>query len=59
MRRQGWRPKDLVAGEEVIFDGYAGKVDETRGSLARIAKVAEPDRPLFAQGGPGADTVPK
>jgi uncharacterized protein DUF6152 len=59
VRRQGWRPKDLLPGTEVNFEGYAGKVDETRGSLARIAKVEEPDRPLFAQGGPGADTVPK
>ncbi len=25
VRRQGWGPKDLLAGEKVIFEAYAGK----------------------------------
>ena len=38
----------------MIFEGYGGKVDGTRGSLARIAKVETPDQPLFVQGSPEA-----
>src|SRR5207245_1690945 len=30
VRRQGWGPKDLLPGEKVIFEVYAGKVIETR-----------------------------
>ena len=52
VRRQGWGRNDLKAGDKVIFEGYAGKVVETRGSLLSIAKVEAPDRPLFVQGGP-------
>jgi hypothetical protein len=47
VRRQGWGPKDLLAGEKVIFEAYAGKVIETRGALARISKAETPDKPLF------------
>ena len=54
VRRQGWGKNDLVAGDKVIFEGYAGKVLESRGSLLSIAKVETPDRPLFVQGGPQA-----
>jgi hypothetical protein len=39
---------------QVVFEGYAGKVDETRGSLLSIAKADAPDKPLFVQGGPEA-----
>src|SRR6058998_793611 len=39
VRRQGWGPKDLLPGEKVVFEAYGGKVIETRGALARIAKV--------------------
>jgi hypothetical protein len=55
VRRQGWGPKDLLPGDKVIFEGYGGKVVETRGALARIAKVETPDKPLFVQGGPQAN----
>ena len=34
IRRQGWGPDDLKAGDEVIVEGYGGKVVETRASLA-------------------------
>src|SRR5438034_4261324 len=47
VQRQGWGRNDLVPGEKVIFEGYAGKVVESRGSLLSIAKVDTPDRPLF------------
>ena len=57
VRRQGWGPKDLLAGDEVVFEGYAGKVVESRGSLARIAKAKTPDKPLLVAGGP--DSGPK
>ena len=59
VRRQGWGPKDLLAGEKVIFEAYAGKAVETRGALARIAKVATPDKPLFIAGGPEQPGFPK
>jgi hypothetical protein len=54
VQRQGWGRSSLVPGEKVVFDGYAGKVVESRGSLARIAKAEAPDKPLFVQGGPEA-----
>ena len=54
VRRQGWGRNDLKMGDKVIFEGYAGKVVESRGSLLSIAKVETPDRPLFVQGGPQA-----
>jgi hypothetical protein len=57
VRRQGWGPKDLVAGEKVTFTTYGGKVVETRGSLVSIKKVAD-GRELFVAGGPDA-SVPK
>ena len=59
VRRQGWGPKDLLAGEKVIFEAYAGKAVETRGALARIAKVETPDKPLFIAGGPESPGFPK
>jgi hypothetical protein len=52
VQRQGWTKSSLLAGEKVVFEGFAGKVVETRGSLARIAKIAAPDKPLFIEGGP-------
>ena len=57
VRRQGWGPKDLVAGEKVMFTTYGGKVIETRGSLVSIKKVSD-GRELFVAGGPDA-SVPK
>jgi hypothetical protein len=59
VRRQGWGPKDLLPGEKVIFEAYAGKVIETRGSLARISKAETPDKPLFVGGGPEQPGFPK
>ena len=56
VRRQGWGKNDLKAGDKVIFEGYAGKVVESRGSLVSIAKVDAPERKLFVQGGPQATT---
>ena len=55
VRRQGWGPKDLVAGEKVTFTTYGGKVIETRGSLVSIKKVSD-GRELFVAGGPDAST---
>ena len=57
VRRQGWGPKDLVAGEKVTFTTYGGKVVETRGSLVSIKKLSD-GRELFVAGGPDA-SVPK
>ena len=54
VRRQGWGPNDLKAGEKVIFEGYGGKVVESRGSLLSIVKASSPDKPLFVAGGPEA-----
>ena len=51
IRRQGWGPNDLLPGEKVVFEGYGGKVVESRGSLLSITKVGQ-DRPLFEEGGP-------
>ena len=56
VRRQGWGPNDLKIGDKVVFEGYGGKVVESRGSLLSIAKVETPDRPLFVQGGPEGAT---
>ena len=53
IRRQGWGPDDLKAGDEVIFEGYGGKVVETRGSLQTIMKKSDM-KPLFGAGGPDA-----
>ena len=49
--RQGWGPNDLKAGDKVDFEGYGGKVVESRGSLLSISKAGV-GRPLFVQGGP-------
>ena len=54
VQRQGWGKNDLKPGDKVVFEGYGGKVDETRGSLLSIAKVETPNKPLFVQGGPEA-----
>ena len=54
VQRQGWGRSSLLPGDEVVFEGFGGKVDESRGSLASIAKVETPDVPLFTQGGPEA-----
>jgi hypothetical protein len=52
VQRQGWGRNSLLPGEKVIFEGYGGKVVESRGSLARISKLDAPEKPLFVQGGP-------
>ena len=52
IRRQGWGPNDLLPGEKVIFEGYGGKVVESRGSLLSIIKVGE-NRPRAATLIPG------
>jgi hypothetical protein len=54
VQRQGWGRSSLLPGDKVIFEGYGGKVVESRGSLARISKAEAPDQPLFIQGGPAA-----
>ena len=53
IRRQGWGPNDLKAGDKVTFEGFGGKVVETRGSLAVITKEGDV-KPLFTAGGPEA-----
>jgi hypothetical protein len=54
VQRQGWGRNSLLPGEKVVFEGYGGIVDESRGSLLSIAKADAPDKPLFTQGGPEA-----
>jgi hypothetical protein len=51
IRRRGWGPNDLKPGDKVTFEGYAGKVVESRGSLSIITKEGS-DRPLFTADGP-------
>ena len=53
IRRQGRGPDDLKSGDEVIFEGFAGKVVESRGSLQTIMKKSDM-KPLFGPGGPDA-----
>ena len=53
IRRQGWGPDDLKAGDLVIFEGFGGKVVENRGSLQTIMKKSDM-KPLFGPGGPDA-----
>ena len=55
IRRQGWGPSDLKPGEKVVFEGFGGKVVESRGSLMSLTKVGE-TKPLFTQGGPDASS---
>src|SRR5215471_2018816 len=59
VRRQGWGPKDLLPGEKVIFEAYAGKVIYTRGALAKISKAETPEKFLFVAGGPEQPGFPK
>ena len=54
VQRQGWGRRSLVPGDKVAFQGYGGKVVESHGALARIAKADAPDTALFIQGGPEA-----
>ena len=56
IRRRGWTMTTLLPGEKVVFEGYLGKVVESRGALQRIAKAATPDQVLFNQDGPDSDT---
>ena len=58
IRRQGWGPSDLKAGDKVVFEGFGGKVVESRGSLQTIMKVGE-NKPLFGPGGPDAAVAVK
>ena len=53
VRRQGWGPNDLKAGDKVTFEGYGGKIVQNRGSLLSISKAGS-NVPLFTQGGPEA-----
>jgi hypothetical protein len=53
VQRQGWGRSSLLPGEKVVFEGYGGKVVETRGSLLSIMKEGS-NQPLFVQGGPEA-----
>ena len=54
VKRQGWGRTTLLPGDKVVFEGYGGKVVESHGALARIAKSDTPSTPLFIQGGPEA-----
>ena len=56
IRRQGWGPRDLVPGEKVIFEGYGGKVVESRGSLLSIRKAGS-ETYLFEEGKEDADAA--
>jgi alkylated DNA nucleotide flippase Atl1 len=55
IRRRGWTMNTLLPGEKVVFEGYLGRVVESRGALQKIAKAATPDEALFSQEGPDAD----
>ena len=55
IRRRGWTMNTLLPGEKVVFQGYVGRVVESRGALQKIAKAATPDQVLFNQEGPDAD----
>jgi len=55
IRRRGWTMNTLLPGEKVVFEGYLGRVVESRGALQKIAKAATPDQALFSQEGPDAD----
>jgi hypothetical protein len=56
IRRQGWGPRDLMPGEKVIFEGYGGKVVESRGSLLSIRKVGS-ETYLFEEGKEDAEAA--
>ena len=58
VRRQGWGRSTVLPGDEVVFEGYGGKVVTTIGALARIAKAETPDQSLFVAGGPEAPGFP-
>jgi len=58
VERQGWGMRTVLAGDKVVFEGYAGKAVATRGALAKIAKAETPDQPLFVQGGPESPGFP-
>jgi Family of unknown function (DUF6152) len=55
IRRRGWTMNTLLPGEKVVFEGYLGRVVESRGALQKIAKAATPDQALFSQEGPDAE----
>jgi hypothetical protein len=58
IRREGWGPNDLVPGDKVVFEGYGGKVVESRGSLLSIRKDGETTM-LFEEGGPAGEQRPQ
>jgi hypothetical protein len=55
IRRRGWTMNTLLPGERVVFEGYVGKVVESRGALQRIAKAETPDQVLFNQEAPDTE----
>lgn len=58
IRREGWGPNDLIPGDKVVFEGYGGKVVESRGSLLSIRKDGEQTM-LFEEGGPAGEQRPQ
>ncbi|MBI4888853.1 MAG: hypothetical protein HY824_17270, partial [Acidobacteria bacterium] len=46
VQRQGWGRNALLPGDKVVFDGFGGKVVESRGALSRISKADSRDKPL-------------
>ena len=58
IRREGWGPNDLIPGDKVVFEGYGGKVVESRGSLLSIRKDGETTM-LFEEGGPPGEQRPQ
>ena len=55
IRRRGWTLNTLLPGEKVVFEGYLGRVVESRGALQKIAKASAPDQILFNQDGPDSE----
>jgi uncharacterized protein DUF6152 len=55
IRRRGWTLNTLLPGEKVVFEGYLGRVVESRGALQKIAKASAPEQILFNQDGPDSE----
>ena len=53
----GLGKKRLKTGDKVIFEGYAGKVVESRGSLLSIAKVEISGPPAIRSGGTAGEEL--
>ena len=53
LRRRGWSPHDIAAGDNVVFEAFGGKAVMEIGNLGRLAKAATPDKAIFSGDAPG------